>query len=251
MKVILILLLTFNVLASSGPKANEITFATNVSSYLKDLVIELYVNSQINQEYIAELGESLTAPLDNDFIELTILNSVLNTKTTKKYQHIDISQSLYNDLDKKIKELDSDLTFSIMISKKILRDIGELLTNDTLKEYNAWIANKETEPSVKLKEFISRLSYLQFWIDTLKSPSEIRKKTFLSTNLEILNTVKRNLTISARTGEEGKKISYISINDVDLIKARRAVDKLFFESTPDKDPDYKAPENLPEAVDGW
>ncbi|MFG1503224.1 hypothetical protein ACRXCV_02575 [Halobacteriovorax sp. GFR7] len=250
MRFIILLLITFKVFASA-PTQQELKFSPSLSPMLKNLVTELYLNSKINQEYIINLSKNLTSPLDNDFIELMILNSILNTKLNKQYEHVNISQALYNELDQNIKSIESSLPFSKSISSKILKDIGELLTNRNLREYNAYIKNRDLKISPELKAFMNRISYLQYWIDTLKKPTSVRNATLLKTNLEILNSLNRNLSITAASYKKDNDISYISINDIDLIKARRQVDKLLFNNAPDKDPDYKAPQELPEPVENW
>ncbi|MFG1483052.1 hypothetical protein ABMA79_05300 [Halobacteriovorax sp. HFRX-2_2] len=250
MRLLIILLITFKIFASE-PTQQELKFSPSLSPMLKNLVTELYLNSKINQEYIIGLSKNLTSPLDNDFIELMILNSILNTKLNKQYEHVNISQALYNELDQNIKSIEVNLPFSKTISAKILKDIGELLTNRNLREYNAYIKNRDLKVSPELKAFMNRISYLQYWIDTLRKPSSVRNATLLKTNLEILNSLNRNLSITAATYKKDNDISYISINDIDLIKARRQVDKLLFNNAPDKDPDYKAPQELPEPVENW
>ncbi|WP_419172810.1 hypothetical protein [Halobacteriovorax sp.] len=252
MKLIISFLFTLSILASA-PSEKEIKFASNVSPYIKDLILELYLNSKITQEEVVILGENLLAPIDNDFIELSIMDTVLKTKTTKEYKHIDISQGLFNELEKEVLKLNQEMYFSKRIAKKILKDLGELLTNQTLREYNAYIksTDRNKKASKELSQFMNRISYLQFWIQTLRKPAATRKQTLLDTNLEVFNVVNRNLQVASRTGNQNTKGQYISINDIDLIKARRAVDKLFFDTTPQKDPDYQAPEELPDPVDSW
>ncbi len=244
---ILIFLTTF----ASEPQRDELTIAPNVSPLLRELVVELYLNSKINQEYITNFGKQVRPPLDNDFIEITILNNVLKMKLTKQYEHVDISQSLFNELQKNINEISDKMPFSKDIARRVLKDIGELLTTRTLREYNTYVKNRDAKVSAKLKDFMNRITYLQYWIDTLRKPQAIREMTLLESNLEILNQVYKNLTISARTADKSTKISYISIKDVDLIKARQEVDKLFFNSTPEKNPDYEPPKDLPRPVDTW
>ncbi|WP_412463461.1 hypothetical protein [Halobacteriovorax sp. RT-2-6] len=250
MKYLITLLFTFTIFATA-PTEQELKFSPSLSPVLKDLVVELYINSKINQEYIVEFSKNLTSPIDNDFIELIILNSILNTRLSKKYEHINISQKLYNEIDQNIKSIETTLPFSKYISNKILKDIGELLTNRNLREYNNYIKNRDVKISPELKEFMNRISYLQYWIDTLRKPSSLRNATLLDTNLEILNSLNRNLSITASSHKKENDISYISINDIDLIKARRQVDQLLFNNAPDKDPDYKAPQELPEPVENW
>lgn len=252
MKLIFSLLFAFTLLASA-PTEEEIKFAPNVSPYLKDLILELYLNSKITQEEVVEIGNNLLAPIDNDFIELTIMDSILKTKTTKEYKHIDISQKLYNDLEKEILKLHENMKYSRRIALQILKDMGELLTNRNLREYNSYIKSKDKnkKASNDLSQFMNRISYLQYWIQTLRKPAANRKKDLLKTNLETFYTINRNLQIASRAGNTKTKGQYISINDIDLIKARRAVDKLFFDTTPKKDPDYRAPKELPEGVDSW
>lgn len=252
MKLLISLLFTFSLLASA-PTEEEIKFAPNVSPYLKDLVLELYLNSKITQEEIVEIGNNLLAPIDNDFIELTIMDSILKTRTTKEYKHIDISQKLYNELENEVLKLNKNMKYSRRIALQTLKDIGELLTSRNLREYNAYVKSKDKnkKASNELMQFMNRISYLQYWIQTLRKPAANRKKDLLTTNLETFHIVNRNLKIASKTGNSKTKGQYISINDIDLIKARRAVDKLFFDTNPKKDPDYQAPTELPEGVDSW
>jgi len=250
----LTLLLTF-ILSSSQINAEQLKFSPKVPPYLKLLTIELFQSKKLEPQDIKVLNQLLNRnPGDYSFLDQEIIKYTLNfSKKIKKGFRV-VDHSMYEKLNKKIAAIKDDRPFTKAILKSLSIDLGELLTEPELKQYNSFQRKKLSRLDKQTRKFSRKIALLTPWIRmVLKTEPEILENKLGSFALNLNIYIHKVLELTSRSikSTDIPTESYVTIRDLGLESARKSLENLNFQVSPKPDPNYKAPNDLPQAVDDW
>lgn len=238
----------------SNSFADELKFAKGFPPLYQNLIKEVFQNKSINESEILELNSVLNRNhKDLSFIESEIVKFTLNysRKLQKGYKLVD--HKMHEQFQSNLSKIKSSRPFTKYAYESFKLDLGELLTDPELNKYNNYQKNKLFKIDGKTRRFSKKVAMLTPWIRLIltEDPSIFDYRVSVFT-LELYRYIQRLLELTSRSYQNPpSQLKYVSTVDKGLENARKQIQNLNFQVSPKPDPNYVAPQKLPQPVDDW
>ncbi|OIQ16700.1 MAG: hypothetical protein BM556_13635 [Bacteriovorax sp. MedPE-SWde] len=245
----------FVFLLTSNAFGKELKFSKEVPLLYKLLITEAYQTKEIKKSAIGVTNSLLQRNQgDFSFIENEIIKYTLSYSKTLKKGFKVIDHKMYESVKVKVSSISKERPFTKYLYQSFMLDLSELLTDPELIKYNSYQKNRLFKIDKLTRKFSKKVAMLTPWLRTLISdePGIYDNKLDIFV-ISLTDHIRKILELTSRTSGELQSDAkvFISVIDIGLEEARKAIDGLNFEVSPAPNPNYKAPDNLPASVDDW
>lgn len=238
--------------------ANSLEFSQKLPHFYKNLLSEVYQSKKISADEIKNINKKLNqiSPSTFNYLDVEVTKYVLaySENLTKGYKLVD--QKMYDLTKQSLEKIPSSKPFSKYLYESLLIDLGELLTDEEYINYTQYLKNKKSKLQPKTKVFKRKVALLTRWLHIVHNkPTQELNDQLDILSIQVFDHLQKVLNIFVRTARlnEDKKaqVTYIKVSDTKFEQAKSEIDQLTFEVSPQPDPSYVPPKELPKAVDIW